>query len=425
MGDMYDSTNRRLIGLGQSPDYIEGVCGKDALSAVTSCGFTQVPVIEYVTWTVTLPVKDDDLVKTFGTTIDVLQSPKQAPAGVEESDSSFVQNGTLQTDMLAFGVGIHGFGEPLQFSIIGNAMTPLPAPGSPIFSPDVFTTNDVTANAMQNVEGTSTILPAELEWGGADWNALWHMMNGYKFVWTMQQRYNVIQELAADVAYFGPYAEAEAASDSEVIAQQYVRQVNDKYRELNAGGIFVPVSGRRVGSVSIAGPANLGVFHPTRDFDLVGATWGGIRNQQGGCCKPFRQFAKPVLLDRGIPIGMSLQQQDEYHATQMRRYMSLTESLGGNLAIVGIDAQVHGLTQTGTNVFNELTLDVGSNVLAGQQVNTDRVIFKGGTMKMAILIKGVEVWGAWKQYLVGQAGLGKVAAPGLSIQTAPGLLPIS
>jgi hypothetical protein len=404
-------TQNRFIGLGASPDQC-GSCNDnsiDALKSVTSCAFTQVPVIEYTTRTIQLPLHDSAIDTSFGQQIDLLNIANPGPNGVTV-ESSFVGNGnTLQADMLAMGIGIHGFGEPLQFSLIGNAMTPLPAPGSPIFSPDVFTANDLANNALGVTTG---VTPAELEWGGADWNAMWHMMEGYEFVWTMNQRYNIIQEIAADVAYFGPYAEASAASDSEVVAQQYVRQVNNRYRDLAAGGIFVPVQGRRMGSVSIAGPLNLGVFHPSRDFDTVGATWGGIRNQGGAaCCQPFRKFSKPVLFERGIPIGMKLQAKDSYHVAQMQRYMSLSERQGGNLATVSIDANVTGLTAAGANTANELTLDQGPNVLAAQRVNTDRVIFKGGVMKLAVLIKGVEVWGAWKQYLVGQAGLGRISAP--------------
>ena len=62
----------RAIGLGQAPT--------DSIAAgVFACGFTQVPVIEYVTWTVKLPVADANL-KTFGDEIDVLQNPKTVQA---------------------------------------------------------------------------------------------------------------------------------------------------------------------------------------------------------------------------------------------------------------------------------------------------------------------------------------------------------
>src|SRR5271155_3328542 len=123
----------RMVGLGQSPT-------DNVVSSVLSCGFTQVPVIEYVTWTVDLPVPDSAISGTFGDEIDVLQNPK-AVAGVEAVDSSFVINGILQVDMLVIGFGIHGFAEPQNGTQIGNYVTPSPAENAVNVSPDAFTLN--------------------------------------------------------------------------------------------------------------------------------------------------------------------------------------------------------------------------------------------------------------------------------------------
>src|SRR5271170_6759371 len=122
----------RMVGLGQSPT-------DNVVSSVLSCGFTQVPVIEYVTWTVDLPVPDSAISGTFGDEIDVLQNPK-AVAGVEAVDSSFVINGILQVDMLVIGFGIHGFAEPQNGTQIGNWVSDADAltSGSLPNSPDAF-----------------------------------------------------------------------------------------------------------------------------------------------------------------------------------------------------------------------------------------------------------------------------------------------
>lgn len=412
----------RMFGLGQAPSDFglgapgSGVNEMEAVKRALDVNFTNVPVIEYVTWTTTVPLTDAEVAATFGNTIDLFGNAKSVP-GIDSVDSSFVQNGNLQVDMLCLGFGVHIFGEPLSFTIPGNSVEPAPASGStPIVSPDVFTQNDLANGAMG---ATSGINPASLEWGVADWNAAWHMANGYKFQWLYQQRFLLINELAADVCYFGPYAEALASGTSDVAVQQYVRQANSRYRVKSGGGIFAPVNARRLGSATVAA-ANVGVFRPTRDFDQANVTWGGIRNQGAtGCCQPFRKLPRPVLLEKGIPIGMSLQVQDTYHQQQMQRYLSISEGQGGNIATVAYDANVTGgggLAGTGlTPVFLEQTLDaVPINVF--QRVQTNRTLYKGGSIKVAILIKGFELWGEWKRFVSSYPGVidtGMQGVPGL------------
>jgi hypothetical protein len=224
----------------------------------------------------------------------------------------------------------------------------------------------------------------------------------------MNQRYDVVDELAADVSYFGPYAEAVAAGTSEVDVIEYARQTNNRYRAQQGGGVFVPVNCRRYGSVNGAplptgAEGNTGLFHPTRDFDLAPTTHGGLRNQGGLAMPlPYRKLLKPVFMERGIPIGMRLELQDNYHYQQFLRQMSISENQSGaNLATITIDANLTGLSTApgAVAVMPELTLDQGANQFSGQQVTTSRVLMKGGCIKFAILIKGFEVWGPWKQYI--------------------------
>jgi hypothetical protein len=82
--------------------------------------------------------------------------------------------------------------------------------------------------------------------------------------------------------------------------------------------------------------------------------------------------------------------------------MSISENQSGaNLATITIDANLTGLSTApgAVAVMPELTLDQGANQFSGQQVTTSRVLMKGGCIKFAILIKGFEVWGPWKQYI--------------------------
>jgi hypothetical protein len=401
----------RMIGLGMGPEAIVGVGQNQttAAQALINCGFTQVPVIEYVTWTIDLPVPQSAIPGTFGDEIDILQNPKAVP-GVTDVDSSFIINGLLQVDMLAIGFGIHGFAEPQQGSQIGNYVTPAPAPDAVPVSPDAFTHNDVLNGALgpslAGATPAATMTPAILEWGVDAQNALWHLMNAYQFQWIMQQRYQLIKELCADVAYFGSYAEAVAAGSSQEAFQRFVDRANIKYQDPGIGdpGAFLSINAQRVGSVTTLGPggANVGVFHPTRAYDLIDVTWGGLRAQgMTGMAHPFRKLPKPVLLEKGIPIGMILIVQDAYHQALMQQFLSNNDNGHGTthtLMPIGPTTSGTTVTPVAGTTFDELTLDA-TPVIASQQVQTDRVLYKGGALQLAILIKGFEVWGPWLQYI--------------------------
>jgi hypothetical protein len=414
----------RYIGFGMNPDKPVGVGnGSTQMSAadsVLTCGFTQVPVIEYVTWTVNLPVVSEFVESTFGDTINLLAQGAQGTSvpGVTDVDSSFVANGSLQVDMLVFGFGIHVFAEPQQGSVICNYFTPSTSAGAGAVppSPDSFTAADATALLPDG----STMTPAILEWGVCAQNALWHMVNGYQFQWIMQQRFLLINELAADVAYFGSYAEAVAAGSSQQAAQRYFNRVNQTYQSPAIGdpGVLLPINAQRVGSVTAAAPPNTGVFHPTRAYDLMDVTYGGLRAQgMTGMVQPFRRLFKPVLLERGIGVGMLLRAQDQYHVDLMQQYLSNNDQQSGTHTLMSISGSTSGETTT----FPELTFSdtaFPTTVLNEITVNTDRVLYKGGAMQVAILIKGFEVWGPWKTYIQNQlVGTGLVTTPHQAAQT--------
>lgn len=408
-----------VVGLGQMNP------SERALDSCLSCSFGVVPVIEQVTWTIQLPLQDSELSATFGDEIDVLTNSKSV-IGVDAVDSTFIVNSILQTDMLTLGFGIHGYCEPMTFTTSGNALSPAPtsptgpASGVPI-SPDVFTLADANggygAFSLTNALGlleSQNLTPATLEWGGPAWEGLWHLMNAYQFQWITNQRELVIDELASDVAYYGPYAEAYASGTSEEPVAFYAGHVNQRYsQKLPAAGIFLPTNYRRFGSLPgtgavIAGPAGdprtgtapyvgEGVFHPTRDFDLAPVTWGGLKNQ-GGCCQPFRRLTKPCFLERGIPIGMFLRVVDAVHQNLMYEYMSVDDNQQSGSNIIS----VWGALSPTTVGAPELSLTGPGAVTSTvniQQVNLERAIFKGGIMKLAILLKGFEVPGPWKQWI--------------------------
>ena len=404
-GQDREKVRRVPFGLGESP----GTPG--AAEKCLRCSFGNIPVIEEVVWTIPLPLTTEEATSTFGDTVNLLSGSSSVP-GVASIDSTFLINGILQTDILTQGVGVHVFHEPMSFSTIGNAFVAPATVVPPPPSPDVFTTNDLTARTMglSVLADGSNFNPAVFEWGVEVWRAGWNFINAYQFQWKTSQRELVLNELAADVSYFGSFADAEASGTSEVAIIEFVATVNATYRSKGGATIFLPVNFRRVGSVTAAAPGtiNTGIFHPTRDFDLAPVTWGGLRFQGYGCRgQMYRPIESPCFLERGIPIGMLFNVQDAVHQAAMLEALTINnEPLGVNIAPdVNLSSTTSG---TGTSAMLEQTLDA-SPTLSSQTVNVDREVFKGGILKLGIKLKGWEMPGGWKAYC--QSNLPSLIAP--------------
>jgi hypothetical protein len=400
--DSQDKTRRIPFGYAKDPSMLPatglGSPGDNAQKCLR-CSFGNIPVIEEVVWTIPLPLTAEEALSTLGDTVNLLSGSSSVP-GVASIDSTFLINGILQTDILAQGIGVHVFCEPMSFSTIGNAWSaPASSTHSPP-SPDVFTANDLANGAMGTAIASldETFVPAALEFGVDVWRAGWNFINAYQFQWKTSQRELVLNELAADVSYFGSFADAEASGTSEVAIIEFVAAVNATYRSKGSATIFLPVNFRRVGSVTAAAPGavNTGVFHPTRDFDLAPVTWGGLRWQGYGCRgQMYRPIESPCFLERGIPIGMLFVVQDAVHQALMLQAVTINnEPLGTNISP---DENVIPITTTAASTMLEQTLDA-TPTLTPQQVGTDRQIFKGGILKLAIKIKGWEMPGGWKAY---------------------------
>ena len=395
-GNAQEKVRRLEFGLGEPPGTLE------AAEKCLRCSFGNVPVIEEVVWTIPLPLTAVEALSTFGETVNLLSGSSAVP-GVASIDSTFLINGILQTDILAQGIGVHVFCEPMSFSTIGNAYAaPAVAQTTTPPSPDVFTFNDLAHGALGEQVNTDppNFVPAVFEFGGPAWRAGWNFINAYQFQWKTSQRELVINELAADVSYFGSFADAEASGTSEVPIIEFVALVNATYRSKNSATIFLPVSFRRVGSITADAPGdlNIGIFHPTRDFDLAPVTWGGLRWQGYGCRgQMYRKIESPCFLERGIPIGMLFVTQDAVHQAQMLEALTITnQPFGTNVCP---DENLGGTTSItdATTTMQEQTLD-GTPEYAMQVTNVCREVFKGGIMKIAIKIKGWEMPGGWKAY---------------------------
>jgi len=408
-----DQERPKRVPFGLGVPATDGTLAADAAQKCLRCSFGNIPVIEEVVWTIPLPLTSEEALSTLGDTVNLLSGSSSVP-GVASIDSTFLINGILQTDILAQGIGVHVFCEPMSFSTIGNSFVAPATTVNPPPSPDVFTTNDLTNRAMStSVTATGDNFgPAVFEFGADVWRAGWNFINAYQFQWKTSQRELVLNELAADVSYFGSFADAEASGTSEVAIIEFVAAVNATYRSKGSSTIFLPVNFRRVGSVnSTSATNNVGVFHPTRDFDLAPVTWGGLRWQGYGCKgQMYRPIESPCFLERGIPIGMLFVVQDAVHQALMLQAVTLNnEPFGVNVSVDEnlVDATAPtaasgvptagAIVVGGANTMLEQTLDA-TPVLVPQQVNTSRQIFKGGILKLAIKIKGWEMPGGWKAY---------------------------
>lgn len=444
------SNPNRSFGLGACPSV-------DALRTCLGSKFDAIPVIDFVTLTIDLPVLREQIPAFFGETVRFFGFGEGPIPGVIAVDTSFVgPAGLLQTDIFVIGLGIHVFAEPTIFSQIGNGITPL-AGGAIPPSPDVFTLNDVQDGALgpqfvatATAAASASITPAAMEWGAPAQRAAWQAANAYRVVFTVNNRCNIIDEMLADFAYFAGYGNGVGFGDSDVPVMPFVQRMNARYLSACCtanGPAFWPVTHRRVGSTGATGATpttsgtNVGDFHPTTDFKLAAAAWGGLENNQVGCCQPFRKICpKPWLIERGDPIAFSLEVSNPYHYAQFLTEISASGApLNGNGTVPELDAPLPGssggYTQGGPpfgptgGVMPELTLDAAP-VNVSQQVLVQQMIYKGGALKFSFLLKGYEVMRDWCVFLAGCDANGTLflsngnvysgGGPGYSI---PGLVP--
>jgi hypothetical protein len=397
-GVPFDASRMKAAGLGNK----EGLGSfADQIQANINCPIWVMPVIEQVRWTLGGPQSDISITKNFGAKIDLFGSGEDAQ-DIDFVETTMAQPGQLQTHTLACAIGFHIEPEPLCWTADGNAFTtPETGVAAPI-SPDVFTQNDLFNGALgtpfAGATPTQAMVAAYLEWGWWANIAAWSMVRGYNLRWKIGQHTNIMDEVLRHTAYMPPNAQEGSASSSEVDIINFVRRANNRYEQLGSGLDFLPVNRIRIGSVG-AGGANHGVFRPTRDHERVGATYGGmdLRSMLRGNSE-FRKLASPYMIKAGIPIGLFAQECDGVQADIMRQYLSITQGYGGHIPpqitpagnISGVLPDGSGITPVGL----ELTLD-GNLTQVPQQINMSRAIFKGGELKIGLLVKGFEVTDEW------------------------------
>lgn len=400
-----EPSQRKIVGFGSLPDTAkinaaatmrEGLGSiMDAIQQSANCPVWNMDVIEQVRWNLQGPLADQTVEQNFGTEIDLFGSGKSVP-GVDFVETTMAQTGQTQTYMITCYLGFHLEPEPMCFTVQGNAWThPVTGATQPP-SPDVFTQNDRANGALGAAiaAGTQVMLPAVFEWGWWANYVAWHMARGYNLRWKIGQHTNIMDEVLRHSAYMPPSAQDGSASSSEVDIIEFVARLNRRYEQLGSALDFLKINRLRVGSTGAA--PNVGSFKPDRSLELVGATYGGmdLRSLLKGNSE-FRKLALPYVIKPGVPIGLFLQENDPIQGAIMRDYLSITQGQGGSTPPLVTDAGNINAVPDGTgagSVALERTLD-GLNV--PQQVDAERAIFKGGELKMSMLIKGFEVTEDW------------------------------
>jgi hypothetical protein len=408
--------DRFVVGAGAPPDQakLKNMLGRDGLGSIldvmqasANTPVWNMDVIEQVRWTMSGPQTDESVEANFGAEIDLFGAGK-SPQGIDYVETTMAQTGQTQTHFVACYIGFHMEPEPLCFTARGNASThPTSAVAKPP-SPDVFTQNDRANGALgAAVEaGSVTYLPAVLRWGWWANYVCWHMARAYNLRWKVGQHVNIMDEQLRHTAYMPPSAQEGSASNSQVDLVTFVSNLNQRYDSLGSALDFLPVDFIRVGSDAVgAGGGNCGLFMPTRDFEILDATYGGmdLRSMLKGNSE-MRKLCIPYVIAPGVPIGLFLQECDTVQGNNMRQFLSITQGLGGAIppSLVPDANYIAEPTQTGTYEMLERTL-AGANV--AQQVDAERVVFEGGDLKLTLPIRGFEVSADWYNQLSSNADI--------------------
>jgi len=411
-----EPTPLRQIGLGMTPDLarIKGAGSPQAgLGALidwikdsVNCPIFNMPTIEQVRWGMDGAQTASSVKKNFGAEIDLFGSGKDVQ-GIDYVETTMAQPGQTQTYMLACAIFFHVEPEPMCFTAFGNSWAPAGGPttaqaaGNVPISPDVYTFNDFTNGALGSATATGTgYSPAVYEHGWWANYAAWHMVRGYNMRWKIGQHTNILDEVLRHTAYMPTNAQEGSASSSEVDLVNFVSRLNNYYASKGSLQQFLKVNRIRIGSVLGTAGTNLGIFRPSNDDILVGATYGGmdLRSLLKGNSE-FRKLTLPYVIKPGVPIGLVAQTNDTDQTDTMQAYLSLDQS--GNQYGTNVfpplvtDTPAAAPVWDGTNaspVGLERTLD-GFNV--AQQVPTGHSVYKGGTLKISQGIKGFEVSEDW------------------------------
>ena len=256
--------------------------------------------------------------------------------------------------------------EPLGFTAAGAAIA-APAKGDPVpaFDGISLITGTKAAPVLTALTGTNGN-HAWLEWGSCTWKAAHAFMQAYRLRMLLGGRLELFNELCADVGNLDSHSMWEGFSNSLSELPAYVAHVNAieriNLRELT----FIPATAQIITAPgSQTALQVIGVPTP-----LVPASYGGPQQQGLFCgCYPTRG----ILLVPGMPINLAFVQDsgDSLYFAALRD--ALTES-----------DEVKYDKNFSSNVA---TTGAGG----GTVDNADFVEFKGGKLRIGIVMRGFEL----------------------------------
>ena len=393
-------------GAGRPQDRAGFGALSDWIKSSVACPIWNMPVIEQSRVTLNGSTDTTTLDRLFGTKIDIFNIA-EGTSGIDYVETTMAQPGELQVNTIVCAVGFQIEIAPQCWTALGVGITSFGTPQNNIPpAADSFTLNDVYNGAFgPNFSGASpaqAYYKAVLEYGWWAGQAAWHMVRGYDFRWMVGRHTRIMDDVLRHTAFLPTNAQNGSAGTSQVDIAYAVQQANLRYQsQFDSSLMFLPANRTRMGSATVSS-ANIGVMLPTRAYELVNATQGGIglREELKGNSE-FRKLTVPYMLKGGIPIGLSCHQCDNDQGDQMRAYMdnSYGQKNGAVPALItpsttqiaenSYDGVGSGGSDT-TPVGLELTLDT-SPVQVFQRFPLTTALFKYGPLKFTQAIKGFEV----------------------------------
>jgi hypothetical protein len=415
-GNINREDPNRKVGFGR--DYrAMGAAGVQRFIGDVQAGMRMptynLPVIESVRIHYPGPLSDAAVSGSFGASINPLgANANTPPVGAVSVESTFAEPGKFQTPVLILAIGFHLEPDPMAFQVKGNALSGTAAgvpPGTsglmPVSADAYNSATDYANNGPAGLVTNQTLVPAELEWGWWAERAFFHMSRAYNLVWQFGNRTLIARESLRYTAHTPSSGQEGGASSSEVDIWAFVRQTNAYYRSAALGApvsIFLPIDRTRVGNMTLGGVVGSSVYRPTRAYETVGVTYGGVglRSVLRGNSE-FRRLSFPLMFKPGVPIGLRADVANSDDQLLMQQWFAASQGFPG---IIPASFTADQNINTGNGVVGTTTIGAEPSLdaaVAAQGITTQsqRVIFKGGTFKITVAIKGFELTDDQASYL--------------------------
>lgn len=393
----------RMLGFGQKPVDAMVNGGKrtatdQMIGMVKKCMDTPsyaLPTIESVTNFFHGPMNAANLATAFGSTINPLQS--SALAGATSQASTFAEVGKFQTYVLILAIQWRMDIEPLNYTLKGNAY-PIAQNGAKPVSSDAFSvgaagvTGDEAAAGALGVTTAGAMKQAIVEWGWWQDIAAYFMARAYNLQWKYGNNFLFMNEDLRFTMHVPSNAQEGSSGAGEIDPYYMVRDVNANYAANGSTNQFALINFSRFGNQALGGTAGLSVFHPTRAYETIAATYGGMGSRSVlRCNSEWKRLACPILCGPGVPIGLTAVQQNQDLVNAMQAWLDGQFGLGTNDFTESANMAT-GPTAPGTGGVTSVEPSFDAVSVANTiQVFADRIVLKGGRWSLTLAFKGVEM----------------------------------